>query len=113
MFTLNENYEVNGNILKCDCIRFSPYKISTKNTCSSQKYITIPREGSVFSLLNVNLDLNFDVLHAATGNRFANIIDRRLVNLSPIGLLSNYMLTTSSGKRLKEISHAHIVSMIY
>ena len=33
--------------------------------------------------------------------------------MGPIALFSNYKLTTSSGKHLEEISHAHIVSSIY
>ena len=59
------------------------------------------------------LELDFDVLHAGTNNRYVdgNII--RLVNLGPIGLFSNYKLTTSSGKHLENIDHAHIVSLMY
>ena len=37
----------------------------------------------------------------------------RLVNLGPIALFSNYKLTTSSGKHLENIDHAHIVSLMY
>ena len=33
-------------------------------------------------------------------------------NLDPIALFSNYRLTTSSGKHLEEISHAHTVSLM-
>ena len=33
--------------------------------------------------------------------------------MGPIALFSNYKLTTSSGKHLEEISHAHIVSLMY
>ena len=66
---INEKYEINRNILKCDYIRYSPSKISTRNTANSQMFIIIPREDSVFSLLKSNLDLNFNVLHAATHNR--------------------------------------------
>ena len=36
-----------------------------------------------------------------------------MVNLRPIALFSNFKLTTSSGKHLEEISHAHIVSLMY
>ena len=39
--------------------------------------------------------------------------DIRLVNLGPIAFFSNYKLTTSSGKHLEVISHAHIVSLMY
>ena len=63
-------------------------------------------------MLNRYLELNFDVLHAATGNRYANCDDIRLVNLGIIDLLSIYILTTSSGKHLEENSHADIFSLM-
>ena len=37
----------------------------------------------------------------------------RLVNLGPIGIFSNYKLTTSSRKHLENFDHAHIVSLMY
>ena len=40
-------------------------------------------------------------------------MDIRFVNLGPIALFSNYRLTISSGKHLKDFSHAHIVSLRY
>ena len=52
-------------------------------------------------------------MHATTSNRYADGNDIRLVNLGPIALFSNYKLTTSSGKHLEEVSHAHIVSLMY
>ena len=113
MFKLSEKYEFNRDILKCDYIRYSPSEISTINTANSQVYINIPREDSVISLLNSYLELNFDVLHAATNNRYVDGNDIRLVNLGPIGLFSNYRLTTSSGKHLEIIDHAHIVSLMH
>ena len=113
MFKLSEKYSVNRDILKCDYIGYSPSEISTINTANSQVYSNIPREDSVISFLNSYLELNFDVLHAATNNRYADGNDIRLVNLGPIALFSNYKLTTSSGKRLKNIDHAHIVSLMY
>ena len=113
MFKLSEKYEIDRRIQKCDYIRYSPSEISTINTPNSQIYTKIPREDSVISLLNSYLELNFDVLQAATGNRYADANDIRLVNLGPIALFSNYRLTTSSGKHLEEISHAPIVSLIY
>ena len=60
------------NVLKCGCIRFSSSEIFTRNTASCQIFFRIPRKNSVISLLNGCLDLNFDVLHAATGNRYAD-----------------------------------------
>ena len=113
MFNLCEKYEVNRRILKCDYIRYSPSEISTLNTANSQIYINIPREDSVIILLISYLDLNFDVIHAATNNRYADNNNIRLVNFGPIVLFSSYMLTTSSGKHLEDVSHAHIVSLLY
>ena len=113
MFKLNEKYEINRDILKCDYIRYSPSEISTINTANSQVYINIPREDSVISLLNSYLELNFDVLRADNSNRYLDGLDIRLVNLGPIALFSNYKLTRSSGKHLENIDHAHIVSSMY
>ena len=113
MFKLNEKYELDRRILKCDYIRYSPSEISTINTASSQIYINIPREDSLISLLNSYIDLNFDVLHANDDTRYVNNDEIRLVNLGPVALFTNYKLTTSSGKHLEEVSHAHIVSLMY
>ena len=113
MFKLSESYEVDRKILKCDYLRYSPAEISTINTADSQIYINIPREDSVTSFLNSYLELNFDVLQAATSNRYTDANDIRLVNLGPIALFSIYKLTTSSGKHLEDISHDHIVSLMY
>ena len=64
-------------------------------------------------MLNKYLELNFTVLHAATNNRYVNGNDIRLVTLGPIASFSNYKLTTSSGKQLENIDHAHIVCLLY
>ena len=61
MFKLNEKYEINRYILKCDSIRYSPSEMKTINTANSQIYTNIPREDSVISLLNSYLELNCDV----------------------------------------------------
>ena len=113
MYKLSEKYSINRDILKCDYIRYSPSEISTINAPNSQVYIKIPREGSIISLLNSYLELNFDVLHAATSNTYVDGNDIRLVNLCPIALFSNYKLTASSGKQLETIDHAHIVCLLY
>ena len=113
MFKLSEKNDVDQKILKCDYIRYSSSEISTLNTPNSQIYINIPREDSVVSILNSYFELNFDIIKAATSNRYADGDDIRLINLVPIALFSNYKLTTSSGKHLENIDHAHIVSLIY
>ena len=59
------------------------------------------------------LDLSFEVIKRADNSRYANGNDIRLVNLGPVALFSNLKLTTSSGKHLEDISHAHLVSLMY
>ena len=113
MFKLTEKYEINRDILKCDYVRYSPAEISTINKANFQIYINIPSEDSVISLLNSYLDFNFDVVHAATNNRYVDGNDIRLVKLGSLALFSIYKKTTSSGKHLEDISHAHIVSFMY
>ena len=113
MFQLNENFEVDRRLLKCDYIRHSPAETSTINTPNSQIYITIPREDSVNSSLNSYLDLNFEVIKKTDNSRYANGNDIRLINLGPIALFSKFKWTTSSGKHLEDVSNAHIVSLMY
>ena len=113
MFKLNENYEVDRRILKCDYIRYSPAETSTVNTPNSQIYINIPREDSVISLLNSYLDLNFEAIKKVDNSIYGNGNDIRLVNLGPVAMFSNFKLTTSSGKHLEDINHAHLVSLMY
>ena len=79
MFKLNENYEVDRRILKCDYIRYSPAETSTINTPKSQINISIPREDSVISLINNYLDLNFEVIKKADDSGYGNGNDIRLV----------------------------------
>ena len=71
MFKLNENYEIDRRLLKCDYIRFSPAETSTINLPNSQIYINIPREDSVISLLNSFLDLSFEVIKKDDNSRYA------------------------------------------
>ena len=113
MFELNEKNEIHRSTIRFDYIRYSTSEISTINTANSQIYINIPIEGSVISLLNSYLELNFDVLHAATSNRYEDNNDIRSINLGPVALFSNYKSGTFSGKHLEDISHAHIVSSMY
>ena len=79
MFKLSEKYQIDRRILICGYIRCSPSEISTINTPDPQIYINIPREDIVISLLNGYIELNFDVLQAARGNRYADGDDIRLV----------------------------------
>ena len=63
--------------------------------------------------MNSYLDLNFEVIKKTDDSRYGNGNDIRLVNLGPIALFSNFKLTTGSGKHLEDISHAHLVSLMY
>ena len=113
MFKQNENYEVDQRTLKSDYIRYSPSEKSTKNTPNSQIYIKNPRADSLNSFSGSLIRTNFDVLHAATNNRYIDGEDTRLVNEGPIALFSNYRLQSSSGKHIEEHNHAHIASLLY
>ena len=64
-------------------------------------------------MLSSYLYLKFEVIKRAGDPRYANGNDIRLIKLGPIALFSNFKLTTSRGKHLEDISHAHIVSLIY
>ena len=111
---MNENTEVDRRILKRNYVRYSPSEISTIKTANSQKYINKPREDSVNTVSKSHLDVDIDVLDAATNNRYADDDDIRLVNSGPIALFSIIKLATSSRKLLREIiSQAHIVSLMY
>ena len=113
MFKLNDKYEINRNILKCDYIRYSPSEVSTINTANSRTYINVPREDSVISLLNRLIILNFDLVQAGTNKRYVDGNDTRLVSLGSIALFSNHKLTAISGKQLEDIFHPHRVSLMY
>ena len=112
MFKLSEKNQIDRRFLKCDYIRSSPSEISAVNTPSSQIYINKTGEDSVNSLVNNYIELNFDVLHDVTGNKYVDINDIRLVSIGPLALFSKYKLTTSSGKHLVFIDHAHIASLM-
>ena len=109
MFKLNENCDVDRRILECEYIRYSPAETSTISTPNSQIYINIPRKDSVISLLYSYLDLKFEVIKKVDNSRYANGNNKRLVNLGPIALFSNFKLATSSGKHLEDIFNSHIV----
>ena len=113
MLKLNENYEVDRRILKCDYIRYSPAETSTIKTPFSHIPINVPREDSFINLSNSCLELIFEVIKKADNSRYGNGIDIRIVNLGPIALFSNFTLTTSSGKHLEDITHSHIASLMY
>ena len=64
-------------------------------------------------MLGSLLRINFDVINAATNNRYVNGNGLRLVNGGPIALFSIYKLASSSGKHIEEFSHAHTVCLMY
>ena len=113
MFKLNEKYQSDRRILKCDFIRYPPSEISTINTPNSQLMIKIPRRDTVNSVTGSRLSINFDVLRAATEDRYTDGDNIRLVNLGPIALFNIYNLATSSGKLVEEVSQAHTVCLTY
>ena len=53
------------------------------------------------------------MLHAATNSKYVDTEDIWLISLDAIAFFSNFKLTTSSGKHLENIDHAHIVPLTY
>ena len=113
MFKLNEKYEIDWKTSKSDCITYSPTEKNAINSANSRIYVNISREYSVNSVPISYLDLDFDLLHAATNNRYASNYDIRWVIWGGFALIIKYKLTTSSGKHFEDIYHAHIVSLLY
>ena len=99
--------------LDCDYIRYSPAQASTIDTPNIRIYINIRGEVSVVSLLNGYFNFKFELIKKADSKRYGNGNEIRMVNLGPIFLFSRFNLTTSSGKHLEDISHAHIISLLY
>ena len=83
------------------------------NTPKNQMYITIPREDPVVSLLTSYFELNFEVTEKADNARYGDGSELNLGNLGPIALFCNFQLTTSSGKLVEDIRHAHIVCLMH
>ena len=67
----------------------------------------------MFFLLKSYFDWNFEVTKNADSSRYANGNDIRLINLGPTALFSNFNSSKSSGNHLEDVSHAHIVSLMY
>ena len=100
-------------MLKVEYLIYSSSELSTKSTTNSPKYVKIPRDYSVILFLNSYPDLNFDVVQTANHRkRYAENYDKRLDNLGPTALNTNYKLSTSSGKPLEDISQAHFVCLM-
>ena len=64
-------------------------------------------------MINSYLELYFEVIKIADISRYAKSDDIRLINLAPIALFSIFKLSTSSGKYFEDVSHGHIVSLLY
>ena len=59
------------------------------------------------------LELKFEVIKTADNSRYAKGVDINLINLSPIAIFNNRKLRKASAKNLEDVSHAHIVSLLY
>ena len=81
-----KNIKLIETFLKCEFFRYSLAETRTINTAISQKFNILPKDDSVISLLNIYLDSKFDVLDAASNNRYTDGNVRKLDNLNPIGL---------------------------
>ena len=57
--------------------------------------------------------MNFEVIKKSVNCRNGIGNDSKLNNLGPIALFTIFMLTTSCGKHLEDISFGHIVPLMY
>ena len=64
-------------------------------------------------MTNFYNDLHSEVSKKNDNSIYVDGIDIRLVIFEPNALFSNSKLSTSSGKHLEDISHGHIVSLMY
>ena len=85
----------------------------TNNTPNSQINNNRQREDSIYSLLNCDLEINFDVLRPNDFTGYANGDDVELDKLYQIAIFSNYKLTTNRGKHLEDSILAQVVSLMY
>ena len=67
---------------------------------------------NIVFLENSYFALNFDVVKAAAGNKYADVNDVRLFNVNPFALFSIYEFTTTSIKHLEVVFHAHVVFLL-
>ena len=89
----NQNYEVDQRIPKCDYTRYSPAETSTINTPNIPISISLPREGSIISLLVSYLDIKLEVIKKVGKGRYENGNDLILANRGPIASFINVKLT--------------------
>ena len=59
------------------------------------------------------LNVNFEVIRKTDNPSYADGRDKKLFNLVPIVLFSNYQLTTSTAKLSEDVSQTHTVSLRY
>ena len=65
MFNLSQKIAVDGPILKCDYIRYTPPSFNRVNGENIQVFIDIPKVEIANSLIDSNLELDFSVTHRA------------------------------------------------
>ena len=59
------------------------------------------------------LEKEIDALRGNQNERFLAADKKRLANLGPIILFSDYKLSSSSGKEIEQIDQAHIACLLY
>ena len=97
MLQINERYEVDRSIFKCDYIRYTPTSLNNVETPNTQTFIDIPKEDDVNFLRDSYFELDFKSFHNEGADDYVKA-DIRLVNLAPIAFFKEYKLTTKNGK---------------
>ena len=101
----NERSDVNRSILNCDFFGFTPPSTPNVNNCQEAIPNFFSRGESVLSLKHSYLELDFEVTQSHIDGLEAGILIR-LINFAAIALISEYELTTSSGRHLENSEHA-------
>ena len=108
---LNEIYWIDRSILNCGYVFYTPPTLSDVNNPNQQNIIDIAKEDGVMSLKDSYLKSEFDTKQTI-GDDSANEIEICIVKLNPTALISEFKLSTSSGKRLEFINYVLIFSLM-
>ena len=74
-------------------------------------FVNIPSKSSKLSL-KWSLETDFEVEKGDIDQVTADISDKKLVNLGPIALFSEFKLSTSSGKETETDEKAHVYCLM-
>ena len=99
-------------IIKCDYNSDTIQALINAYRQNEPRCINIPRKSSKISLKRSCLGTDFDLENRDNDQVTADSSDKKLVNLGPIALFSEFKLSTSTGKETENIENAHIYCLM-